>query len=227
LGVAEGGGFAFAERTELAGAALDGGAGNLVRESRGSGAGTLGVRENVEIGEGQLFDEGERGGVVCLGFAGESGDDVGTDGGVREAFVDERDAAGVVFGAIPAVHGGEDAVGARLQRHVEVLGDAIVGDEKFDEVLGDVLRLDGADAEAFDRGFIEDAEEERFEFDTGGEIAAVGAEVDAAENDFAVAGLAEALDFGDDNGGREAAAFAADERDDAVRAAEITAVLNF
>src|SRR6266851_1700957 len=227
LGLAEGGGFGFGEGAEFAGASLDCGAGELVRKMGGFGAGALGKRENVEIGEGEAIDKGERGGVVGFGFAGEAGDYVCADGGVGETLVDEFDAAGVVLGAIPAVHGGQDAVGGGLQGHVEMLGDAVGGGKEIDEVLGDVERLDGADAEAFDGGFVEDAAEEVFEFDAGGEVAAVGAEVDAAENDFAVARIGEALDFVNDCVGWEAAALAADKGDDTVRAAGVATVLDF
>ncbi len=108
----------------------------------------------MEVGEGEAVDEGEGGGVVGFGFAGEAGDDVGAEGGVGEAVVDELDAAGVVFGAVPAVHGGEDGVGGGLEGHVEVLGDAAGAGEEVDEVLGDVQGLDGADAEAFYGGFV-------------------------------------------------------------------------
>ncbi len=165
--------------------------------------------------------------MVSFGFVGEPGDDVGADSGVGQTFVDEFDAAGVVLGAIPAVHGGEDAVGGGLQRHVEVLGDAIGPGEEFDEVLRDVERLNGTDAEAFDGGLAEYTVEEVFKFDARGQIAAVGAEVDATENDFAVAGSAELPDFLDDGIGWEAAALAANEGDNAVGAAGVTAVLDF
>src|SRR5216684_6124562 len=181
----------------------------------------------MKVGEREAFDEGHGCGVVIFGFAGEAGDYVGADGSVGEAVVDEFDAASVVFRAIPAVHGGENTVGGGLQGHVEVLGDAIGGSEEIDQVSRDVKGLDGADAEAFDGGFVEDAAEEVFEFDAGGEVAAVGAEVDAAENDFAVARIGEALDFVDDRVGREAAALAADEGDHAVGAAGVAAVLDF
>src|SRR5260370_15706175 len=85
LGMAEGAGFGFAEGAELAGAAFDGGAGDFVCERGGFGARALGKREDVEIGEGEALDEGKRCGVIIFGFAGEAGDDVGADGGVREA----------------------------------------------------------------------------------------------------------------------------------------------
>jgi len=114
LGAAEGGGFGFAEGAELAGAAFDDGTGDFVRKLGGFGARALGKRENMEISKGEAFDEGERCGVVVFGFAGEAGDDVGADSGVREALVDEFDAASVVFRAVPAVHGGENAVGSGL-----------------------------------------------------------------------------------------------------------------
>ncbi len=181
----------------------------------------------MKVGEREAFDEGHGCGVVIFGFAGEAGDYVGADGSVGEAVVDEFDAASVVFRAIPAVHGGENTVGGGLQGHVEVLGDAIGGSEEIDQVSRDVKGLDGADAEAFDGGFVEDAAEEVFEFDAGGEVAAVGAEVDAAENDFAVARIGEALDFVNDCVGWEAAALAADKGDDTVRAAGVATVLDF
>src|SRR2546422_2718134 len=225
--MAEGGGFGFAEGAEFAGAALHDGAGDFVCESGGFGAGAFGEREDVEIGEGEALDEGERGCMVSFGFAREAGDDVGADGGLRETVVDEFDAAGGVLRTIPAMHGGGDAAGGGLQGHVGVLGDAVGGGEEIDEVLGDVEGLDGADAEALDGCFAEDAAEEIFEFDAGGEIAAVGAEVDTAENDFAVTGFGEALDFSNDFAGWQAAASPANKRDDAVGTARGAAVLDF
>ena len=224
--MAEGGGFGFAEGAEFAGAALDRDAGDFACERGGFGAGTLGKRENVQIGEGKRLDKGERGGVVVFGFAGKAGDDVGADGRVREALADEFDAAGVVLGAVPAVHRGEDAIGAGLQGHVEVLGDAIGRSEETDEIFCNVERFDGADAEAFDGCFLEDAAEEVFELDAGREIAAVGAEVDAAEDDFAVSRLAEVQYFPDDRVRRQAAAPPANKRNHAVGAAGVAAVLD-
>src|SRR5229473_4390601 len=109
---------------------------------------------------------------------------------------------------------------------MKVLGEAIGRSEEVDEVLRDVERFDGADAETFDGCFVENAAEEVFEFDAGGKIAAVGAEVDAAEDDFAVSRFAEALDFLNDCIGRQAAAIAADEGDHAVGATGIAAVLD-
>src|SRR5437660_12455497 len=242
LGLTEGGGFGFPKGAEFAGTAFDDGARDFVRKRGGFGTRALRERENVEIGEGEALDEGERGGVIVFGFAGKTGDEVGAEGRVWEAFAHEFDAAGIVLGAIPAVHGGEDAVGGGLQRHMEVLGDATGGSKKVDEVLRDVERLNGADAEALDWCFAEDAPEKLFEFDAGRKIAAVGAEIDTAENDLAgwkrgaqrfgadrqeCLSHCQAADFFDCFVWWQTAALAADEGDDAVRTAGVAAVLDF
>src|SRR5258706_15118716 len=109
--MAEGGGFFFAEGAEFAGTALDDGAWDFVCEGGGFGAGALGKREDVEIGEGQAFDEGHGCGVVFFGFAEETGDDGGADSGVGEALGGEFDAAGGKVGAGPAGAGGEGGGG--------------------------------------------------------------------------------------------------------------------
>ncbi len=217
----------FADGAEFTGAALDDDARDFVQKIGSFSARAFRERENVEIGEGKALDEGKRSGMIVFGFAGETGNDVGADSSMREAFADQFDAAGIGLGAIPAVHGGEDSVGGGLQRHMEVLGDAIGPSEKIDEVLGNVERLNGADAETLDRCFAEDAAEEIFEFDAGRKVAAVGAEIDAAEDDFAIAGFGEALDFPNNLRWGQAAALAPDEGDDAVGAAGVAAVLDF
>ena len=159
----------------------------------------------MEIGERQILDKAERGSVIFFGFARETGDDIGADGGVGEEFADRLDAAGIVFGAIPAMHGGEDTVGSRLERHVEVRGEAIGRREESDHVAGNVERLNGTDAKALNRCLVEDETEEIEEFDARRKVAAVSTKVDATENDFLVAGRCEALEFAEDRGDGEAA----------------------
>src|SRR6266581_8732072 len=110
---------------------------------------------------------------------------------MREAFTDELDTAGIMLGAVPAVHGGENAVGAGLQRDVEVPGEAIGRRKEFDEVSRNVQRFDGADAKALDCGFTQNPAEEVFQFDAGRKVTAIGAEVDPAEDDFLISGFAE------------------------------------
>src|SRR5258708_35210029 len=97
--------------------------------------------------------------MVGFGFSRKASDDVGADGRVGQEVVDEFDAAGVVFGAIPAMHGGQDAVGSGLQRHVEMRGDAVVRSEEIDEIVRYVERFDGADAQALNGCLFEYAAE--------------------------------------------------------------------
>ena len=153
---AKGGGFFFGEAAEFTGALLDGGGGNVIGYLRGCGPRPDGVRENVEVGERMVVDEVDRGGVIFGAFAGEAGDDVGADGCLGKLIADEFDPACVVLGAIPPVHRGKNFVGAGLQRHVEVLRDARRRCEQSDEILCDVERLDGTDAEARDFRLVQD-----------------------------------------------------------------------
>ena len=170
-------------------------AGDLAGERGGFGAGTLGVGKNVQVSERARRDEIEGCGMVGLGFSRKAGDDVGADGGVGQTVVDEFDAAGVMFSAIPAMHGGEDAIRGGLQRHVEMRRDAVVGCEEVYEIVRYVKRLDGADAETLDGSFAEYPAEQVEKLNAWGEVAAVGAEIDAAEHDFEKPGIHEALDF--------------------------------
>ena len=181
----------------------------------------------MEIAERARRDEIHGCGVIGFGFAGEAGDDVGTDGGVRQLFTDEVDAARVVFAAVPAVHGGEDLIGGGLQRHMKVFGESRGGGEERDHVAGDVERLDGTEAKAGDGSFVEDLAEEIEKILAGRKVAAPSAEVDAAQDDFLVAGFGETSNFAENDFWREAAAFSADERDDAEGTAVVAAVLDF
>ena len=88
MGAPEGRGFGFAQGAEFAGAAFDCCGGDLIGHRGGFSTGAGGVGENVEVGEGMALDEVESGGVIGFGFAGEAGDDVGAQGGVRKAVAD-------------------------------------------------------------------------------------------------------------------------------------------
>jgi len=74
---------------------------------------------------------------------------------------------------------------------------------------------------------VENVPKEIVEFRARAKIAAPGPEIDAAENDFAIARLVEAANLGDDFVARKAAAFSTHKRNDAVGAAAVAAILNF
>lgn len=136
--------------------------------------------------------------MIFGGFARESDDDVSADGSVRERFVNERDALRIMRGAIPAMHGAQNAVGAALQRHMEMWRDARLARDEIDEVPSDVDGFDGTEAKAGERGFIENLADEREERNARREVAAVAAEIDSTEDDFLRTGLDEAMDFAED-----------------------------
>src|SRR6516162_3443110 len=156
-------------------------------------AGPRGIRENMEVREGALFDKAQRGGVVVCGFAGEACDYICADRGVRQALVNQLDTARVVFGAIPTVHRGENAVAGRLQGHVEVRCDASIRREQLDEVLRNIEGLDGAKAQTVDLRFAENAPQKFQKLHTRTEVAAVASKMNAAKNDFAKTGIGELL----------------------------------
>lgn len=110
---------------------------------------------------------------------------------------------------------------------MEMRGNAQLACDEIDEILSDVDGFDGAEAKARKLGLIENFADERVERDARREIAAVAAEIDSAEDNFLRAGLHEAMDFTEDDGGGEAAAASADERNYAVGAAMMASVLNF
>src|ERR1700730_11792101 len=119
------------------------------------------------------------------------------------------------------MHGGENAVRARLQRHMKMLSDSVVGREEGDEIPGDIERLNGADAQALDGGLVENAEKEVDESNARREIAAVGAEIDATEHYFPVAGFAEIVNLPEHFVARKAAAPSAHKGDHAIGAAAV------
>ena len=227
LGFAEFFGLGFAKSAEFTGAAVDDFSGKLRIERGGLGAWTRRVGKNVEVGERKRVDELESGFMVGFSFSGKTSDDVGSDGGVWEKFANEFCAASVMLRAIPAVHGSEDVVRTGLERHMEVLGDAIGTGEEGDEVLGEIKRLDGADAEARQISFVEDVAQEIENMGAGRKIAPPGAEIDSAEDDFLKTGVRETANLRENGFRREATAFTADVWNDAEGTAVVATILDF
>src|SRR6266851_9146985 len=139
---------------------------------------------------------------------------------------DELDAARIVLGTVPAVHGGKNAVGPGLQRHMKMLRNAVCGSEQGDEIPRHIERLDRTDAQALDPGFVQNAAMQTNQVNARGKIAAIGAQIDAAEHNFAVARVTEPLNLFEDLARRQTAALPSHERDHAIRAAAVAAILN-
>jgi len=181
------------------------GAGDFACERGGFGAGRWENEENVKVGERQRSIKAS---VAAWSFSDSPGKPVmtvGADGGVREALAMSSTAAGVVLGAVPAVHRGEDAIGAGTARACESAGGCIGRSEETDEVLvtssGSMELM-----RSVRRMFPRECGGGGLRIRRGGKIAAVGAEVDAAEDDLAIARFGQTLDFLEDSFWRQAAA---------------------
>ena len=109
---------------------------------------------------------------------------------------------------------------------MEVWRDTVVVSEEFDKVLGDVERLNGAEAQAFDGGLGHDAPEQFEEVDAWDKVASVGTKIDSAENDLPESGVGQPLKFAQDYGQGQATGTPPDERNHTKRTAGIAAVLN-
>ena len=110
---------------------------------------------------------------------------------------------------------------------MEVTRDALGGSDERDEVFGDVHGFDRAEVQALEARVVEDEAQEFDEICARKKIAAVTAQMNSAEYDFAIAAGDKSIQFFDDASGREAAAISANERNHAEGAAMIAAVLYF
>ena len=75
----------------------------------------------------------------------------------RQRSANQLNAFGVVLCAIPAVHRAENTVRSGLQRHMKMRSDARRSSDERDEIFGDVLRLDGAEAQLLELGLVQNA----------------------------------------------------------------------
>ncbi|MBA7689492.1 hypothetical protein ES703_98000 [subsurface metagenome] len=85
---------------------------------------------------------------IVLRFAGETHHDIGTDGRVGDGRRNTLYHRPVVGNAVPAAHGLQHTVGGVLEGHVEVGGNVLPPGHQPDKIIGDEVRLDGADPDA-------------------------------------------------------------------------------
>ena len=142
--------FDFEERLEAGEAfGLDGFTDLIV--DLGSGrAGARRIFERVGLGEADLGDQVQGLLEFGFGFAREADDDVGRERDVRADGADLADQSTVFLRGVLAVHGGEDAVGASLERQMKVghqLADICV---RMDQIIGHVARVAGRVTQALD-----------------------------------------------------------------------------
>src|SRR5699024_7249878 len=114
---------AFLQCNEALVALLYDGLWDLVRHGSCRGAGAWRVLKGKCAGKARLLDDVEGCLEVLFRFARESHDDVGGDSRVRNALADLVEDPQEFLRTVGATHLLEDAVGARLQRHVQLRAD--------------------------------------------------------------------------------------------------------
>ena len=96
---------------------------NLIRHGGGWSARARGVGEDVQISEGQVFNQAPRGFEFGVGLAGKSHQDVGANSGSGHGGANLFNLLAIMPGTIFAMHAPQNRVTAGLQRHMRMLGD--------------------------------------------------------------------------------------------------------
>jgi DNA-binding SARP family transcriptional activator/Tfp pilus assembly protein PilF len=204
-------------------ALLHDGGGDLGVHGRCRGTGADGVAEGERSGEPGRPDQVEGVLEVLVGLAGEAHDDVGGDGGVRDAGPDPVQDGQVPVPAVGAAHRLEHGVRAGLQRHVQAGHDVRGLCHRVDDVVGEVLRVRRGKADALQTLDLAAAAKQFAERVPVAELGAVGVHVLAEQRDLQDAVGDQRADFGQDVAGAAIPLLAAQARHDAERAGVVAA----
>ena len=115
--------------------------GHLVVHVGGGRAGAGGILERVGLREADGFHQLQGFVEILVGLAGEADDHIGRKGDVGSRCTNALDRAKVIFRGVFAIHGGENAIRARLHRQMQVgheLGHFRMSD---DEIIAHVARM--------------------------------------------------------------------------------------
>ena len=144
-----------------------------------------------------LFHETARVFEIGLPFARKPDDDVGGQRDVGTGVAQLVHQVPIVRARVAAVHGGQDGVGTRLDRQVERRHKRAERPELGDDLVGEVLRMAGGEAQALDARRVERVEH-RSEARTAVQVASVGVHVLAKQRYLAHAGGHVPLGLGHD-----------------------------
>src|ERR1700722_11855540 len=125
------------------------------------------------------------------------------------------------------MHGLQHSGGARLQRNMKMPRDAIGRNHQIYKILGNILRLDGAETQLIESSFVQNAPNYVNQSGSRREIPAVSTQVDTAQHDLLCSGTDQLAHLFHHDIRRQAAATAADKRDHAVGATVVASILNF
>ena len=166
-------------------------------ELGGGGAASRRVDERERRVVAHLVHDLERLLELGVGLPREADDDVRADRAVGNDVADHRDAVHVALAVVGALHGLQDAAGARLQRQVDVLAEARQLRVRADHVLAHVLGVRAGVADPVDALDVVHHRQQLGERGLlpHGQVAPVGVHVLAEERDLAHAVVGLALDL--------------------------------
>src|SRR5215468_661962 len=197
--------------------------GDLLGHVGGGRAGTARVTEGEDVVVAHALNRRHRLFEVRLRLPREAHDEVGGQREVRHRLhqlVDELEIAGA---RVASVHPLEHAIGAGLERQVQVLDHLGHVADGADETRGEVVGIRGGEADALDALDLVDLLEEGGEIGGRREIAAIGIHGLPEERHLAHAGCGELADLGDDGRRRMTPLPPAGHGDDAERAVLLAA----
>ncbi len=194
---------------------------------RRSGARRILERIGARIAD--FSDEAHRVLEVGVRLAGEADDEIAGEREVRPRRAKPFHEAKIEVAVVPAVHRGEDSVGARLHREVQIGHQLWKIAMRFDQIVGHVARMARRVAQPFDALDLRQPLKqlrERPRCAPFGLLAVIGVHVLPEQHDFLRAALGEELRLRDDLFDRSRSLRAARVRNDAEGAELVAALLH-
>ena len=182
-----------------------------------------GVLKGESAGEPRLLDDAHRVLEVLIGLTGEADDDVGRDRRVRDALAHAVEDPEEPLAAVRAAHRLEDAVGPRLQRHVQLRHDGGGLGHRVDDVVGEGSGVRAREADALDAGDLSRRTQELSERLAVAELDTVAVDVLTEKSHLDGAVVGEQSNLVQDVAGAAVLLFAAQVRHDAEGARVVAA----
>ncbi len=198
-----------------------------LRHAGGGGAVARRVREDVQPGQAEVADRGQRVGEHPIGLGRKSGDQVGAENDVGAGAAQAIDDAGGVGARMAALHPLQHQIVRRLQAEMDVRHQPRFAGEGGDEVVVDRRRIEAGQPKP---GKQWHPPQQRAHHVPKGrtvrQVRTVRADIDAGQHHLKMTGIDEAFDGCHDPIGIDAATGPTDKGDDAEGAAVIAALLH-
>ena len=216
-----------ADTDQPAGTVLLDSIGELAGHIRSYGAGAGRIGKNMDPGKADLPDHGFRFGVFLFRFAGETGQDIRGESGIREKSPEVFYGFQETGGQVLPPHAAQDAVAAGLQGQMELGADFPKGSEPFGELRRRNIWLQGTETDTKDTvRFLQDLQDIQ-QAASGRQILPVGRNQNAGQDNLTEAGGCQPGGFRTDIFQGAGPDGTADRGDDTVGTAVTAAFLDF